>query len=183
MAKATKRATKRPAAKAATKKRAPARAAKRAPRKASRAAAKRMPAARKAPAAKKRARAKSAPAAKPDVLGWITHTELATNNPSATLAWGTKVFGWKARDSMPTPNGPYYMFAYSGMGGGGIRGLDPTEKPSSMPYVSVKDCHAAYEKALASGAEGVQAPQTIVPGVTIATVRAPGGILIGLSGP
>ncbi len=81
------------------------------------------------------------------------------------------------------PTGPYYLFAYSDTGGGGIRGLDPTEKPSSVPYINVKDCRVAYEKALAAGAEGVMAPETIMPGTTIATVRAPGGVLIGIAGP
>ncbi len=89
MAKATKRATKRPAAKAATKKRAPARAAKRPARKT---AKKKATPAKKASKAKEPARAKAA-APKPDLSGWITHTELATSNPAATQEWGVKVFG------------------------------------------------------------------------------------------
>ena len=102
---------------------------------------------------------------------------LGAKSTRATLSPFTVKASDTARPSVPSPNGPYYMFTYSDKGGGGIRGLDPTEKPSSVPYINVKNCHVAYEKALAAGAEGVMAPETIMPGTTIATVRAPGGVL------
>lgn len=176
MAKSTKRATKRPAAKAATKKRAPARAAKAAPRKAAKTAAKK----KKPAAAKKPARAKQAAPANVD--GWITHTEFASSNPTAFQDWGAKVLGWKSRGSMPTPDGEYLMFSYSDMGGGGIRRLGPTEQPSVVPYVSVPNLKAAWDKALKAGAEAVAPPLQVQNNLWIATVKAPGGILIGLAG-
>jgi predicted enzyme related to lactoylglutathione lyase len=173
MAKATKKAAKRPAAKkAAPKKSKKAAAAKAAPRKAAKKPAK------KAPAAK----ARRAATAAPNVDGWITHTEFASADPAATEAWATKVLGWKAMPPMPTPDGPYHMFQYSQMGGGGIRRLGPTERPSAVPYVSVPNCQAAYDKALKAGAESVSAPMKVQDGLNIATVKAPGGVLIGLAG-
>ena len=176
MAKATRRATKRPAAKAATKKRAPARAAKRSPRKAAKVTAKK----KKAAAPRKPARAKQAPA--PNVDGWITHTEFASSDPVAFQDWGAKVLGWKSRGSMPTPDGEYRMFSYSDMGGGGIRRLGPTEQPGALPYVSVPNLKAAWDKALKAGAQPVAPPLKVQDNLWIATVKAPGGILIGLAG-
>jgi uncharacterized protein len=49
--------------------------------------------------------------------------------------------------------------------------------------VHVEDTQAAYDAALAAGAESVNAPETVMEGVRIAVVRAPGGVPIGFSGP
>jgi hypothetical protein len=49
--------------------------------------------------------------------------------------------------------------------------------------VHVEDIQAAYDAALAAGAESVNPPETVMEGVRIAMVRAPGGVLIGFSGP
>ena len=51
------------------------------------------------------------------------------------------------------------------------------------PSVHVEDTDAAYSAALAAGAESVAEPETLMPGVRVALVRAPGGVLIGFSGP
>jgi hypothetical protein len=79
--------------------------------------------------------------------------------------------------------GEYLLFAYSDKGGGGIRATNPSETPGSNFTVHVADARAAFEKALREGAEAVHEPEQIMPGVTIATVRAPGGVPVGLSGP
>jgi predicted enzyme related to lactoylglutathione lyase len=81
------------------------------------------------------------------------------------------------------PGGEYHLFAYSDKGGGGIRPLFPGEAPASTPFVHVANAQAAFDKAIAAGAEAVQKPQRVMEGVTIAMVRAPGGVLIGISGP
>jgi uncharacterized protein len=47
----------------------------------------------------------------------------------------------------------------------------------------VRDTYAAYEHALRAGAEPVNPPTKIMDGVYTALVRAPGGVLIGFSGP
>ncbi len=93
------------------------------------------------------------------------------------------LFGWTFQDSFPTPAGDYHLFSYSESGGGGIRGVAPGEAPGSTPTVHVEDTDEAYEAALAAGAESVDPPTTMMEGVRIAMVRAPGGVLIGLSGP
>ena len=117
------------------------------------------------------------------LYGWITHTELASANPAATRAWCMAVLGWTFKPSFPTPNGDSHVFAYSDMGGGGIRSNNPPEMPGSVPYVHVADARAAYEKALQEGAEAMLPPERVMEGVTIAIVRAPGGVPIGFSGP
>ena len=118
------------------------------------------------------------------LYGWITHTDLASNDPAATKAWCATVLGWTFTMDFPAPDGgQIHMFTYSEKGGGAVRAVNPPEVPGSIPYVHVEDAHAAYEKALAEGAEEMLAPTHVMEGVTIAVVRAPGGVPIGLSGP
>jgi len=117
------------------------------------------------------------------LYGSITHTEFASSDPAATKDWCASVFGWTFKPSMPTPTGDYHLFAYSDKGGGGIHKANPPEAPGAMPVVHVADAQAAFDKAISEGAETVSPPQRVMEGVTIAVVRAPGGITIGLSGP
>ena len=118
------------------------------------------------------------------LYGWITHTELASSDPAATKAWCAKVLGWTFKPSFLMPDGgEYHLFAYSDKGGGGIRPNNPPEVPGSIPYIHVADTNAAFEKALQEGAEALLAPERVIKGVTIAIVRAPGGVPIGFSGP
>lgn len=118
------------------------------------------------------------------LYGWITHTELASMDPGATKEWCVKVLGWSFKPSMPLPGGgEYHLFAYSSKGGGGIRRTEASEPPHSSFSVHVADAHEAYAKALRDGAESVQPPTRVMEGVTIAVVRAPGGVRVGFSGP
>ena len=118
------------------------------------------------------------------LYGWVTHTELASADPDATKAWCAKVLGWTFRPSFPMPGGgEYHLFVYSEQGGGGIRPNNPPEVPGSIPYVHVADTRAAFEKALREGAEEMLGPTRVMEGVTVAIVRAPGGVPIGFSGP
>lgn len=71
------------------------------------------------------------------LYGWITHTDLASNDPAATKAWCAEVLGWTA----------------------------------------------AFANALRAGAEEMMSPTRVMEGVTVAIVRAPGGVPIGFSGP
>ena len=117
------------------------------------------------------------------LYGWITHTELASADPAATKAWCAKVLGWAFKPSFPTPEGEYHLFAYSDTGGGGIRRNNPPEVPGSIPYVHVADAQAAFDEALRNGAEEMFPPTRVMEGVTVAIVRAPGGVPMGFSGP
>lgn len=121
---------------------------------------------------------------KKDLEGSITHTELASADPIATKEWCAKVLGWTFKEGFPMGSGEeYHLFTYSDQGGGGIRRNNPPEVPGSIPYVSVADVREAFDKALAEGAEEMFAPERIMEGVTIAIVRAPGGVPIGFAGP
>jgi predicted enzyme related to lactoylglutathione lyase len=117
------------------------------------------------------------------LYGWITHTELASADPAATKEWCAKVLGWKFKPSFPIPGGENHLFAYSNQGGGGIRPNNPPEVPGSIPYIHVADAQAAFDKALREGAEEMLSPTRVMEGVTVAIVRAPGGVPIGFSGP
>lgn len=120
----------------------------------------------------------------PGLQGWITHTELQSADPLATKSWCAKVLGWTFTQTMPMPEGgDYHLFAYSDKGGGGIRGLMPSESPGSSFTVHVADAHEAYAQALTEGAEPVTPPFRVMEGVTIAVVKAPGGVRVGFSGP
>lgn len=117
------------------------------------------------------------------LYGWITHTDLSSTNPAATKAWCAAVLGWNFKMSFPMPGGEYHLFAYSEKGGGGIRPVSASETPSSVPYIHVEDAQAAFDKALREGAEPISPPSRVMAGVTVAVVRAPGGVTIGFSGP
>jgi predicted enzyme related to lactoylglutathione lyase len=120
----------------------------------------------------------------PGLQGWITHTELQSADPLATKSWCAKVLGWNFTQTMPMPDGgAYHLFAYSDQGGGGVRGLMPDESPGSSFTVHVEDAHEAYARALTEGAEPVTPPYRVMEGVTVAVVRAPGGVRVGFSGP
>ena len=93
------------------------------------------------------------------------------------------MFGWTFKASFPTTGGDYHLFAYSEMGGGGIRPNNPPEIPGSVPFVHVEDAQVAFQAALRAGAEEMVAPTRVMEGVTVAIIRAPGGVPIGLSGP
>jgi len=117
------------------------------------------------------------------LYGSITHTELSSTDPEATRDWCAEVLGWTFQPTFPSPAGDYHLFAYSESGGGGIRHTAQGEAPGSTPTVHVEDTQAAYDAAMAAGAESVSPPETVMEGVRIAMVRAPGGVLIGFSGP
>ena len=135
------------------------------------------------PAAKRACSSKPKHVPTKGLYGWITHTDLASNNPAATKDWAAKVLGWTFKPPFKTPNGDIHLFAYSEQGGGGIRPLSPPEIPGSIPYIHVADCEAAYETALREGAEEMLSPTRVMEGVTVAIVRAPGGVPVGFSGP
>ena len=46
-----------------------------------------------------------------------------------------------------------------------------------------REYQAAFDKAVREGAQPVMPPTRVMPGVTLAMVRAPGGVPVGLSGP
>ena len=117
------------------------------------------------------------------LYGHITHTDFASSDPPATKDWCAKVLGWTFKPSFSTPGGEYHLFTYSDTGGGGIRPTESSEMPGSVPFVHVADASAAFEAALREGAEEIQPPTRVMEGVTIAIVRAPGGVTVGLSGP
>jgi predicted enzyme related to lactoylglutathione lyase len=105
-------------------------------------------------------------------------------DPNATRKWCAKVLGWTFRPSFPMPDGgEYLLYMYSDKGGGGIRPNNPPEVPGSIPYVQVASVKAAFAKAIREGAEEMMAPEAIAEDLSIAIVRAPGGVPIGLAGP
>ena len=129
------------------------------------------------------------------LVGQIAKRQALTN-PKNTVHAVKRLIGRKyssaeveqARRFMPyalveSPNGDVHLFAYSDKGGGAIRKNNPPELPGSIPYIHFADCQAMYDKALKAGAEEMMSPTPIMEGVTIAIVRAPGGVPIGISGP
>ena len=117
------------------------------------------------------------------LYGSITHTEFVSSDPDASRAWCSEVLGWQFKPSVATPKGDYHLFAYSDQGGGGIRRIEGSEVPASLPFVHVSDAREAFDKAIQAGAAEVTPPVQVMEGVTTAVVRAPGGFLVGFSGP
>lgn len=141
-----------------------------------------MKTSRKAPARKAK-KAVDPTAMVASMNGWVTHTEFASADPDATRAWCERGLGWKFGPSVPSPTGDYHMFMFGPGIGGGIRRNNPPEVPGTVPYVQVKDASAAFKRALDAGAVAMMEPTPIMPGVTIAIVRAPGDVVVGLAGP
>ncbi|MFL5581207.1 MAG: VOC family protein [Gemmatimonadaceae bacterium] len=117
------------------------------------------------------------------LYGHITHVDFASADPAATRAFCARVFGWQFRPPFPSPTGDYHLFAYSAEGGGGIHEARPDEQIGATAFIHVENAREAFEAALRAGAEAIHEPEQVMPGVTIAMVRAPGGVPIGLSGP
>jgi len=136
---------------------------------------------RTAPARRAKPAASSRPTAPAKARqGTITHTELASEDPSATQSWCEKVLGWKFAEPTPTPAGPYLMWRFPNQTGGGIRANNPPETPGSIPYCEVVGIKATYSRALQAGATGMMPPAEIPGGMGwIAIVVAPGGVPIG----
>ena len=101
----------------------------------------------------------------------------------ASLHAVSEVERWLGLRGVPMPGGVYHLFAYSDVGGGGIRRTGPAEPPGSNFTVHVADAQEAFDRAVREGAEAILPPERIMPGVTIAVVRAPGGVPVGFSGP
>ena len=117
------------------------------------------------------------------LYGSITHTELASDDPGATRAWAAQVFGWSFQPPFPSPAGDYHLFAYSEQGGGGIRATGDGEAPGRPRRCTSRTPTPRTPPRSRPAPSPLGAPETIMPGVRIAMVRAPGGVLIGLSGP
>jgi predicted enzyme related to lactoylglutathione lyase len=125
-------------------------------------------------------RAARTPAMPAPRLGVITHTELASADPSATRAWCERVLGWTFAMTVDTPAGPYHMWRCENDTGGGIRANHPPETPGSIPYCEVADIHTAFSRAIDAGATEMLAPEALPGGMGwIAIVAAPGGVAIG----
>ena len=138
----------------------------------------------KTKAAKRKKAAVKRPAARKVRPGFISHTELASADPEATVAWAKKALGWKFGAAMPTPAGPYHMWSFGGDQGGGVRRSNAPEMPGTVPYVEVASITKAHDKAIAAGAKQMMAPSEIPGGMGwIAIVTAPGGVPIGLWAP
>lgn len=114
--------------------------------------------------------------------GFVSHTELVSNNPVATKAWTEKVLGWKFTAPMPMPTGPYHMWDFGNNTGGGIRNNNATENPGTVPYVEVNDIKASWARAVKEGATPMMPPTEVPGGGWIAMVQAPGGCAIGFWG-
>jgi predicted enzyme related to lactoylglutathione lyase len=118
------------------------------------------------------------------VDGWITHTELISTDPAFTKAWCANVLGWAFTTRVPLSDGAYHLFAYAEHGGGGIRAArTAAESPGSVPFVHVADVQSVFNKALQAGAESIQPPEVAIDGIYSAIVKAPGGVMLGFSGP
>ncbi len=117
------------------------------------------------------------------LYGWITHTDMSSTDPAATREWCATVLGWEFQPPFATERGDYHLFAYSTSAGGGVRQVAAGEQPGSTPTVHVENTQASYDAALVAGAEPVRPPTKVMEGVCVAMVRAPGGVLIGFSGP
>ena len=108
------------------------------------------------------------------VPGVVGLAELASTDPSATRGFLEKIFDWKF-DTVPMPQGVYLSHNSSQGTGVGIRSTRPSEPPSSISYVLVKDLAEMERKIRKSGGE-IILPRTDIPGMgRFFWFKAPGG--------
>lgn len=101
-----------------------------------------------------------------DEPGTMVWHELQTRDPAAAGAFYSSVFGW-ARETMPMPDAPYYMFRDGEHQRGGMMAITPEmgEAPSHWEvYFQVDDADATVAKAAAAGGT-VEVPVVDIPEV------------------
>lgn len=106
----------------------------------------------------------------------IQHTEFASTDTKATMAFFEAMFGWKFEDAQ-SPAGEYNM-AGDENGSVAVRPLMEHEPaPYATPYVTVDDLVAKEEEMKAKGAE-VMVSQVQVPGGMFSWFKVPGDFYI-----
>lgn len=114
-------------------------------------------------------------------FGAIAHTELGSNDPTATTTFLNTVFGMNFENN-PMPMGDYFMSWVEGRPSCAVRGVmsDNEPGPSNTPYVSVEDIDATIAKATQNGAT-IMLPKTAVPTQGwMAWMTIPGGNTIAV---
>jgi predicted enzyme related to lactoylglutathione lyase len=114
--------------------------------------------------------------------GHFYWNELMTHDVEKAKAFYSKAIGWTF-DSMPSPDGTYWIAMVGDKPVGGIFPLDKPEfagMPDAwMSYLAVDDVDARVKKAVAAGGAVMREPFD-VPGVgRIAILREPGGAGVG----
>jgi hypothetical protein len=110
-------------------------------------------------------------------IGSIVHTELVSDDPSATKQFLSKVFDWTF-EKMSTPAGDYHMLQTPGGGRGGLRNSGDNEKPIVTNYILVDDLDAAQKKVEKAGGR-IVLPRTDVPGMgSFFWFEVPGGVVM-----
>ncbi|MGH9371782.1 MAG: VOC family protein [Vicinamibacterales bacterium] len=98
----------------------------------------------------------------PGALCW---SELTTRDTKAAESFYTRLFGWTAKDSSPSPGMQYTEFSNQGQSGVGMTAMPvgmPTDVPSYwMPYFQVPDCDAATARAGELGGNVMVPPHDI----------------------
>jgi uncharacterized protein len=116
------------------------------------------------------------PARTPPEEGGLAFTELASEDPAATQRFLERVFGWKFR-ALQMPMGEYRAYETPD-GRGGIRPVRPSEPPSSLSYVRVRDLEEARTRIQSAGAQ-IVLPRVDVPEMgSFFWFRVPGGPLL-----
>lgn len=116
----------------------------------------------------------------------ILHSELNSTDPKKSIDFFKKLFPDWAWNEMPSPAGPYTVFAFSddkSLGGGGIFQNPKPGCPSMwVPYVIVEDLKATTERVEKLGAEFIQKMHDVGVG-WITLFLEPSGAVTGLFQP
>ncbi|MCI4339877.1 MAG: VOC family protein [Thermoplasmata archaeon] len=102
---------------------------------------------------------------------------MASDDPAATRSFLQRVFRWEFR-TVRMPQGEYHSFDVPGGGRGGIRPTQPTEAPSSLSYVRVRDLDRARARVEKAGGT-VVLPRVDVPDMgSFFWFKVPGGPIL-----
>ncbi|MGB1697549.1 MAG: VOC family protein [Thermoplasmatota archaeon] len=86
-------------------------------------------------------------------MNTIKHTEFASNDTKASMAFFSKVFGWEFSNNESSPMGEYNM-AGDGTNSVAVRPLMEQEPhPYATPYVTVESLEETEKAVVAAGGE------------------------------
>src|SRR5262245_4454917 len=108
----------------------------------------------------------------------VVHAEIRSNDPDATRAFFSGLFGWTYADGAY----PGYTFVDTGAQGALPTAISPLQGDADQVlfFVGVDDVGATLEQAERLGGRIVQSAQS-VPGVTFGVLADPQGHLVGVA--
>ena len=115
----------------------------------------------------------------------IVHFQLTSNDPAATAQYFADVFEWKVGPAVPGTaasfdTGASQVIPNDIFLGGSVRQAPEGQAPATTVYIRVADLDSTLEKAVQHGGQIVMPRRDQAGAPTIALVRTPDGMVVGV---